>query len=351
MTEGADPALAGARRAALAPRRIVTSEPENSEFPFAELRSWITPLEQFYVRNHFPVPEMDPMTWRLRVGDATLSLGDLESLPRRKVVATLECAGNGRSYNDPPVPGVQWGIGAVSTGEWGGPSLADVLGAAGARDAPHVHLIGADRGVAGGRETEFARSLPRDKALDRDTLVALRLNGEPLAPEHGAPARVVAPGWYGMASVKWLVSIEPRDEPSDNYFMALDYTRRRADGEREPLDWVEPKAQIARPAENATVAAGRVAVLGAAWSGRAPVVKVELSADGGASWNRATLEEPKARWAWRLWHWEWRAEPGERALLARATDAEGHTQPERPDPAAPGYLNHWVRPHPVRVVG
>ena len=350
MTSPADPATLHAVERSRSPRIIVTHDPENSEFPFAELSSWVTPVEQFYVRNHFPVPDLDPVTWRLRVGEELLALGDLESLPQRTVLATLECAGNGRSYLEPPVKGVQWGIGAVSTGEWSGPSLADVLGAAGARDAPHVHLIGADRGIAGGRETDFARSLPREKALEPDTLVALRLNGEPLTPEHGAPARVIAPGWYGMASVKWLVAIEPRDEPSVNYFMVEDYTRR-VDGGRAPLDWVEPKAQIARPAENATVPAGRLTVFGAAWSGRAPVARVELSADGGASWSEATLEGPVARWAWRLWRWEWDAKPGERSLLARATDALGRTQPDRPDLSAPGYLNHWVRPHPIRVTG
>jgi DMSO/TMAO reductase YedYZ molybdopterin-dependent catalytic subunit len=224
-----------------------------------------------------------------------------------------------------------------------------VLEAAGARDAAHVHLTGADRGPFRGREVAFARSLPREKALDPDTLIALRLNGEPLTADHGAPARAVVPGWYGMASVKWLLAIEPREKPSDNPFMAEDYTRMGPGG-REPLDWMEPKAQIARPAENVAVDAGPVLVEGAAWSGRAPVVRVELSDDQGATWSAAELEGPEARWAWRLWRWTWTAERGNRELLVRAVDAGGRTQPAAPDPSSPGYLNHWVRPHPIVVV-
>ncbi len=307
-------------------------------------------MARFYVRNHFSVPAIDPASWSLAVDGALLSMADLEALPQRCLVATMECAGNGRSYLDPPVEGVQWRQGAVSNGEWGGPALADVLAAAGGRrDAAHVHLAGADRGDFRGREITFARSLPRDKALDPDTLVALRLNGEPLAPEHGAPARAVVPGWYGMASVKWLTAIDPRDEPSDNPFMTQDYTRAAPGGGREPLDWAEPKAQIARPAEGVAVSAGIVLVEGAAWSGRAPVARVELSEDGGATWSRAELVGPETRWAWRLWRWPWRAEPGRRELLARAVDQDGRSQPAAPDPASPGYLNHWIRPHAVEV--
>jgi DMSO/TMAO reductase YedYZ molybdopterin-dependent catalytic subunit len=330
------------------PRVVRTADPENSEFPFAELRSWITPVEQFYVRNHFPVPGIDPSTWRLAVGGKDLSLDDLESMTQRSVVATLECAGNGRVFNDPPVPGVPWRNGAVSNGEWSGPSLREVLAAAGARDAAHVHLAGADRGNFRGREIDFVRSIPREKALDPDTLVALRLNGEPLTPDHGAPARAVVPGWYGMASVKWLMAIEPREEPSDNPFMTEDYTRMAPGGGIEPLDWMEPKAQIARPAENAVVA-GPVLVEGAAWSGRAPVVRVELSDDEGASWSAAELDGPDERWAWRLWRWTWNPGPGRHALLVRAVDAAGRTQPSAPDPSSPGYINHWIRPYAIEV--
>jgi DMSO/TMAO reductase YedYZ molybdopterin-dependent catalytic subunit len=334
--------------ATLAPRIVVTTDPENSEFPFADLRSWLTPEPQFYVRSHFPVPAA-ARSWSVSVGGKRLALAELAALPQRNVVATLECAGNNRAYLDPPAAGVPWRLGAVSNGEWSGPSLADVLAAAGAREAAHVHLTGADRGDFQGREIAFARSVPRDKALHPDTIVALRLNGAPLTPPHGAPARAVVPGWYGMASVKWLAAIDPRDEPSDNPFMVDDYTRRTPDGGKEPLEWMEPKAQIARPAEHAVVPAGEVLVEGAAWSGRAPVARVELSADGGATWHAAALDDPESRWAWRRWRWTWRAAPGRHALMARAVDAEGNTQPAVPDHSSPGYVNHWVRPHPVEV--
>ncbi|HUP01673.1 MAG TPA: molybdopterin-dependent oxidoreductase [Gemmatimonadota bacterium] len=349
-------------------RILITRHPENSEFPWAELRSWITPVEQFYVRNHFAVPELDSAEWRLAVRSgravAELTLGDLEALPARSVVAALECAGNGRRFNDPPVKGVQWGSGAVSNGEWSGPALADVLTAAGAADGgkaadprpaaripAHVHLTGADRGRPDGATSEipYRRSLPRAKALDPDTLVALRLNGEPLTGAHGAPARVVVPGWYGMASVKWLIGIETRDRPSEDHFMTADYTRRRGGGRSEPLDWIEPKAEIARPAPDARLPAGTNMVVGAAWAGKAPLARVEVSLDTGREWRIATLEGPAGRYAWRLWRWTWEAEPGRYHVAARATDAEGRTQPAAPDPAAPGYLNHWIRPRAVTV--
>lgn len=338
------------------PDRIpVTTDPENSEFPFGELDSWLTPLESFYVRNHFAVPEIDPETWRLRIGAgevaSALSLADLEELPARTIVSVLECAGNGRRYNDPPAKGVQWGPGAVSNGEWGGPSLADVLEAAGAPEAAHYAFTGADRGhvadVAG--EVVFRRSVPRAKALDPATLVALRLNGEPLPASHGAPARLLVPGWYGMASVKWLAAIEPRDAPVDDHFMAVDYTRRSRDGGREPLAWVAPKAEIARPREDAELAAGPIEAVGAAWAGDSTVARVEVSVDGGETWTEAGLEGPKTRYGWRLWRWAWDAVPGDYRLAARATDARGRTQPDEPDPAAPGYLNDWVRPRTIRV--
>lgn len=337
-------------------RILVTTDPENSEFPFAELdpEAWITPLERFYVRNHFSVPEIDAGAWRLRVGTgegaARLSLGDLDALPSRTLVSVLECAGNGRRYNDRPAKGVQWGQGAVSNGEWSGPALADVLDAAGAPPAEHYAFTGADRGRVDGIDGEiaFRRSVPRSKALDSDTLVALRLNGEPLNGPHGAPARLFVPGWYGMASVKWLVAIEPCDAPVDDYFMAVDYTRRSADGGREPLEWVAPKAEIARPVEGAEVPAGRVEVEGAAWAGDATVERVEISVDD-SDWSEADLDGPVTRYGWRLWRWTWEAAPGEHRLAARATDAQGRTQPDEPDPSAPGYLNHWVRPRTIRV--
>ena len=337
------------------PRIPITADPENSEFPFMELDSWITPFERFYVRNHFPVPEIDPDSWRLRVGNGMgehgLTLAELQALPVRSVLAVMECAGNGRRYNDPPVKGVQWGQGAVSNGEWSGPSLRDVLEAADAPEADHYAFTGGDRGRVAGVEGEihFRRSVPRGKALAPDTVVALRLNGEPLNAAHGAPARLYVPGWYGMASVKWLVRVEPADRPVTDHFMAQDYTRRTPDGGREALEWVAPKAEIARPAEGADLAAGRVEVTGAAWAGRSPLERVEVSADGGATWDRAELNGPETRWGWRLWRWSWEAAPGAHALVVRATDLDGRSQPDEPDRDAPGYLNHWIRPRTVRV--
>ena len=340
-------------------------EPLNLEMPFSSLREFTTPNDKFYVRCHFPVPRVDPASWRLRVegaveGAVEFTLDELRALPKTTVQATMECAGNGRSHLEPKVKGVAWDIGAVGNAEWTGVLLRDVLGRAGAKsDAREVVLEGADRGAIKEPprppgEINYARSLPLAKA-NADVLLAFEMNGEPLTPEHGFPLRAVVPGWFGMASVKWLQRLVLTAEPFNGYYQSIDYTfwlERRGMPTLVPLAEMQVKAQIARPHMGEVVAAGqRYRVHGAAWGGDSEVVKVEVSADSGATWNRATLLGEPVKSAWRFWEFSWEvpSKPGAYTLMARATDSAGQTQPLQRIPEYGTYMINHVLPIHVEV--
>lgn len=338
-------------------------EPLNQEMPFSSLQEFVTPGEKFYVRCHFPVPEMDVASWRLRVEGAVktpleLNFAELRALPQDTIMATMECAGNGRSFLQPKVKGVEWDLGAVGNANWTGVLLRDVLERAGVReDALEVILEGADEGEikepprpAG--PIHYARSLPVAKAR-ADVLLALELNGEPLTPSHGFPLRAVVPGWFGMASVKWLERIVVSTTPFEGYYQSIDYaywTRRDGLPTLVPLAEMRVKAQIARPRMNETVPAGRsYRVFGAAWAGKSEIAKVELSTDGGSTWSPATLADETAKNAWRFWEFQWETpvQATRCTLIARATDAADQTQPrERVADYGSYMVNHWL---PIEV--
>ncbi|MFN2509638.1 MAG: sulfite oxidase [Chthoniobacterales bacterium] len=332
--------------------------------PFASLGDWITANESFYVRCHFPIPQLDASTWRLRVEGAVaspleLTSAELRQMPLRTITATLECAGNGRSFLQPKAKGVPWDLGAVGNAQWSGVLLRDVLQRAGAKSgALEVILEGADNGElkeaprpAG--EIHYARSLPWAKA-NTDVLLAFEMNGDLLSPEHGYPLRAVVPGWFGMASVKWLHRIIVSNTPFHGYYQSIDYSYwARRDGLPPtllPLGEMQVKAQIARPRMHEVVQAGtRYRVHGAAWCGDATLAKVEVSVDGGTRWTAATLVGESVKHAWRFWEFPWDvpAKPGKVALVARATDSAGHTQPaERVADYGTYMVNHWL---PVEV--
>jgi DMSO/TMAO reductase YedYZ molybdopterin-dependent catalytic subunit len=337
----------------------LTDEPLNREMPFRTLRDFITPNEQFYVRCHFPVPAIDRARWRLRVEGAVrtateLSYEQLRELPQHTLAATMECAGNGRSHLAPKAKGVPWDIGAVGNAEWTGVLLRDVLERAGSQArASEAILEGADRGAIKEPprppgEIHYARSIPLEKA-NRDVLLALDMNGEPLTPEHGYPLRAVVPGWFGMASVKWLQRIIVSDAPFNGYYQSIDYTYWVGDdglAELKPLREMQVKAQIARPAMGETVKQNvPYRVHGAAWAAEDEISKVEVSTDGGATWSAAKLLGEPVRYAWRFWEFDWRtpAEPGAYTLIARATDSAGRTQPrERIAEYGTYMVNHWL---------
>jgi DMSO/TMAO reductase YedYZ molybdopterin-dependent catalytic subunit len=345
--------------------KIVRGEdPLNLEMPFAALDSFITPTKLFYVRTHFPIPKIDKQTWRLRVeGEVEksfeISYDELLKMESRKIPATLECAGNNRNFLEPKVKGVQWGLGAVSTAEWTGVVLSILLDRAIVRPSAHeVILEGADRGKpddpkSPAGELKFAWSIPLEKASS--VLLAYKMNDVDLPPEHGFPVRAIVPGWYGMASIKWLQRIIVTDQPFSGYFQTLDYAfwKRRGDMvERVPLSEMQTKAEIAGPAEGEIVPANsHVRVHGAAWTTNGEIIKVELSTDGGSTWGDAKLLGEAKPNAWRLWEFNWKtlAAAGKHTLIARATDSRGRTQPAEHDPDRGTYMINHLLPIEVEV--
>lgn len=346
-------------------------DPENLEFPFAALDGALTPNESFFIRSHFAVPKLEAKSWRLKVEGLVersleLTYDDLLKMPSRTVPALIECAGNSRVFLTPKAKGLQWEMGAVGNAEWTGVPLAAVLATARIKEgaienrATEVVLEGADTGEI--REDPksagvipFARSLPFARARAPEVLLAYKMNGAELPPSHGFPVRVVVPGWYGMAAVKWLSRIVVIDRPFLGYFQSIDYTvwdRRDGLASLVPVTELQVKAAVARPAVREAVKAGSAyRVFGAAWAGAGEVERVEVSTDGGKTWAKAKLLGEPVRWSWRLWEYEWRvpSRPGPAAVVARATDKDGRTQPDRRDPDRRGYAINHLLPIEVEV--
>ena len=346
--------------------RIVRSEsPLNLEMPFSSLDSFLTPTKSFYVRTHFPIPAIDRDAWWLHVEgevEKAFAINYEQLITFESVTApvTLECAGNNRSFLEPKVKGVQWHLGAVSTAEWTGVRLSTLLDRASPKpNACEVILEGADCGIleepkGPPGELTFARSIPMEKARS-DVLLAYKMNGDDLPPEHGFPVRAIVPGWYAMASVKWLQRIIVTDRPFTGYYQTLDYAywEKRDDiAELKPLTEMQVKAEIARPAEDEIVPAkSSVCVRGGAWACDAEITKVELSTDGGETWNDAKLLGESNSNAWRLWEFSWQtpSKPGNQTLIARATDSLGRTQPSHRDPDRGTYMINHLLPIEVEV--
>jgi len=342
-------------------RKVVTAVPENSETPLESVRGWVTPTRLFFVRNHFAVPTLDLAAWRLTVEGRVRqrrawTWEELMDLPERTVFATVECAGNGRSFLAERQAGVQWGAGAVGHAEWTGVPLALVLERSGLEpDAVDVLFEGADVGTEPDHPAPmpFARSLPLAKALHPDTLLAFHMNGEVLDPVHGYPLRLFVPGWYGVASVKWLRRIEVVNKPFRGYFQSVKYTVQRQTErgvETEIVGPMMPKSEIIRPRAGDVLGLGGNRFFGVSWAGEDSVSRVEVSTDGGATWSVATLMGPRAPYSWTLWEYLWEAEsPGEHTVLARATSSRGQVQPADHDALNGGYLIHHSRPLRLRV--
>jgi DMSO/TMAO reductase YedYZ molybdopterin-dependent catalytic subunit len=279
-------------------RKVVTAVPENSETPLESVRSWVTPNRLFFVRNHFEVPAIDLAGWRLRVEGCVerptaWTWDDLIALPERTVFATVECAGNGRSFLQPKAHGVPWGAGAIGHAEWTGVPLRLVLEQAGIKpEAVEVLAEGCDQGTEADHPEvmSFARSLPLAKALHPDTLLATRMNGELLEPIHGHPVRLFVPGWYGVASVKWLKRLAVLDRPFTGYYQTMKYTiqQRTSQGmETAIVQAMAVKSEIVRPRAGEVLGIGTNRLFGLAWAGEEAVARVEVSTDGGHVWNAA----------------------------------------------------------------
>jgi DMSO/TMAO reductase YedYZ molybdopterin-dependent catalytic subunit len=365
MTETAS-AVASQTSAVTADGLIVRQqEPLNLEMPFPAATDFITPNELFYVRCHFPIPEIAAEDWRLKVeGEVEspfeLTYDKLRGFEARTVAATLECAGNNRIFLEPKAKGVQWGLGAVGNASWTGVPLAALLERARIKaNALEVILDGADEGEVDKTPTpagkiSFCRSLPLAKAQS-DVLLAYEMNGEKLPAAHGFPLRAIVPGWYAMASVKWLRRIIVTSKPFNGFYQSLDYTywdRSGALPTLAPLAEQQVKAEIARPEIGEVVPANSsYRVHGAAWSGEADVTKVEVSFDSGGSWTEAKLLGEPVKNAWRLWEYEWRtpADPGRCKLVARAMDSRGRVQPSGRSGDRGTYMINHLLPIEIEV--
>lgn len=340
---------------------VVKRDPFNAETPPAALSEIHTPTPNFYVRSNFRAPQVSGVGWRLAIGGAVerpveVALDELRSMPSREIVVTLECAGNGRTGFAPLPQGEPWGWGAVSTARWRGVPLAHLLEAVGPRrTAVEVLFEGADRGVpsGGGEAVPFGRSLPVDKALHPDVLLAYEMNGEALPVAHGGPVRLLVPGWYGMASVKWLASITALEEPYGGFYQRQRYVYDYPDGSAGmPVSTILPRAMIVSPGQGQSLRPGRHVVAGMAWSGEGPVAGVEVSVEGGGAWQAARLVgEAAGPYAWRRWEFDWdAARLGRHVLRARAIDAKGNVQPDLARWNRLGYGNNGVQPVIVEVV-
>jgi len=338
---------------------IRSEEPLNLEMPFETLEQFLTPTKSFYVRTHFPIPKIDKAKWRLRVeGEVErpleLSHDDLLQLQSQKIPVTLECAGNNRSFLEPKVKGVQWRLGAVGTAEWTGVPLSILLERVRLKpNAREVIFEGADEGVLDDAKAprgrlRFARSVPLAKAR-ADVLLAFQMNDKELPPEHGFPLRAIVPGWYAMASVKWLTRVILIDRAFAGYYQTLDYAFW-SNGELVPLSEMQTKAQIARPVNGDTVPANStVRVFGAAWS-CGEIARVEVSTDAGSTWTEAQLLGDSKRNAWRFWQYSWRTPTrGKATLMARATNARGGTQPTERDWNRGTYMINHLLPINVAI--
>jgi DMSO/TMAO reductase YedYZ molybdopterin-dependent catalytic subunit len=340
-------------------------DPLNLEMPFSSLSGFITPNESFYVRCHFPIPEISAENWSLKIeGEVAapfeLSYDELLGMESRTIAATLECAGNNRMFLEPKVKGVQWDLGAVGNASWTGVPLAAVLERAKPKSgAVEAVLEGADEGEVDKTpkpvgKISFSRSLPLSKAR-ADVLLAYEMNGEKLSATHGFPLRAIVPGWYAMASVKWLRRIIVTDKPFNGFYQSLDYSYWDRSGPLPtlaPLAEQQTKAEIARPENGETIAANSTyRVHGAAWSGTAEITRVELSFDSGRTWQDAKLLGELVKNAWRLWEYEWRtpANPGRHTIFARATDSRSFLQPADRNGDRGTYMINHLLPIGVEV--
>jgi DMSO/TMAO reductase YedYZ molybdopterin-dependent catalytic subunit/rhodanese-related sulfurtransferase/glyoxylase-like metal-dependent hydrolase (beta-lactamase superfamily II) len=337
-------------------------EPLNCETSIAALIGGVVmPNARFYVRNHFPTPPIDPELYELTITGLVerplrLRLRDLQNMPSQSFVATLECAGNGRSSFDPPVPGEQWRFGAASTAEWTGVPLIEILERAGLTTAARdVVFRGADTGLVDGATAlaRFERALSVDDARASEALVAYAMNGEPLPLQHGRPVRLVVPGWYAVASVKWLTEIEAVGQPFEGFYQTNRYVYEwERDGHivREPVRLQRVRALIAEPTDGASMSPGQLVVRGVAWSGAAPIDRVDVSI-GGGPWQAAQLIGERRRHSWQWWELLARCEThGPSTVRARATDLVGRTQPERPAWNRLGYGSNAIQSVAFAVV-
>jgi DMSO/TMAO reductase YedYZ molybdopterin-dependent catalytic subunit len=337
----------------------------NHAMPQEALRYPVTPVGLHYLLIHYDIPGVDPADWRLGVDgrvrrSLSLSLADLRRRPGRTIVSTMECAGNGRAMLSPRPLSQPWLLEAVGTAEWHGVPLDDLLAEAEPlADATEVVFTGADRGIEGGIDQHYQRSLALDEARRDEVVLAYALNGAPLPPQHGFPLRLLVPGWYGMTNVKWLTRITVVDEPFAGPQQARSYrVRQHEEEDGDPVTRIEPRSLMMPPGvpdfltRRRILTTGPCVLQGRAWSGWAPIDLVEVSVDGGRTWLRGDLAGDAASpWAWESWTYHWTPpRPGDYELSSRATDRTGRVQPTSTVWNLGGYANNAVQRLAVTVV-
>lgn len=334
----------------------------NHGMPLEALRYEITPIGLHYLLIHYDIPKVEASMWRLEVTGRvrrplTLTLEELRARPRVSLAVTMECAGNGRARMEPRPISQPWLHEAIGTAEWSGLRLRQLLHEAGVDDdAVAVAFSGLDRGIEGEIEQTYQRGLPLAEALREEVLLAYEINGQPLPPQHGFPLRLVVPGWYGMASVKWLHRISVLREPYKGYQNDQAYRyREEAEEEGVPVTRMVPRALMIPPgipdfmSRVRYIDLGPCEIEGRAWSGWGPIERVEVSVDGGRTWEQAGLEDPPSPYAWAPWSYRWDPrEPGEYELCCRALDSCGNEQPTQTPWNRGGYSNNEV--HRVKMV-
>lgn len=344
----------------LTPAELLINHGLNQEMRWEQMygRGYLTPTPLFFIRSHDPVPTIDLATWRLTVEGTgverplALSYDELLRLPSLSVMRYLECAGNGRSFFkellNKPAKGTQWKFGAIGVAEWTGVPLKEILQRAGLkRTAVDVMPTGLDT-------RRIERPLPLAKALEDDTLLVYAMNGDILTPEHGFPVRLLVPGWVGIASIKWVGRIQVSEQALAVEKNTTDYVMIGPDFPAQPpakgpiLTVQTTKSASALPWP-ATLSAGTQLIRGYAWSPYGKIARVDYSLDSGQTWGQATLREPNIALAGVRWDFRWQAQPGEYVLMTRATDEQGHTQPDTVPWNELGYAFWAVVRHPVRI--
>jgi DMSO/TMAO reductase YedYZ molybdopterin-dependent catalytic subunit len=328
----------------------------NSGTLLETLHEDVTPVGAHYLLNHFDIPRVETAdNWQLSLHGCfekpqTVLWSQLHALPRITQRVTLECAGNGRRLIEPRWPSQPWGVEAVGTADWTGVPLSSVLALASPDDnCREIVFHGSDVGVDGGKIHNFARSLSVDKAMHKEVMLAFEMNGQPLAPQHGFPLRLIVPGWYGMASVKWLSAIEGIDHGFQGHQQVGTYVyREQAGDEGTPVTEIRVRSLLVPPGipdwstRRRLVKPGRIKITGRAWcGGGVPVARVALGAND--HWVEATLHPSTSPYAWRRWEAEWEATEGHHLLRCRATDANGNEQPLNAKWDMAGFGNNSVQ--------
>lgn len=345
---------------------VISSDPICASASLSSLEEGITPNSNYFIRNHFGVPNIDVSTWSISIwgevdNPVMVRYEELLEMPSREVKSLLECAGNSRSTMQPPAEGVAWDHGAVGTAVWKGVPVATVLGKASVRNiAKNVLFEGADYGrernapgALAPRELSYAMSLPMGKVLHPDTLLVYEMNGETLPPEHGYPMRLLVPGWYGMASVKWVANIRVLEQPfrgfhENDYYVYVAEGAGDSTGQR--ISTIKVKSLITSPNRGGLVPVGTQQIRGVAWSGGSPITKVEISTDDGRNWYEADVEESDSLYGWQHWVYDWEAgRPGHYLLRARAADEQGNVQPSQAQWNFRGYSVNSIHVVPVTV--